>query len=84
MNKRNLILDKYPESEFLFAEGYDEAIIGVVEGYDDQMKICYDKSKIIRILVKNGMDYIDATEFYYFNIVGSYMGEKTPIFIETI
>ncbi len=30
-----------------------------------------------------GMEFDDAEEFYYFNIVGLYAGKQNPIFLET-
>ena len=32
---------------------------------------------------RDDMSYEDAMEFYYYNIVGSWMGENTPVFITT-
>ena len=42
----------------------------------------YVNGKIISELVKDGMDEEEALEFYDFNIVGAYMGEFTPIYID--
>ena len=39
--------------------------------------------KIIEILMtRDGMDYAEAYEYYSFNIVGSWMGENTPVFVD--
>jgi hypothetical protein len=72
------ILDLFPDENFLKADGLDEAIIGVD---DKSMRLIYSKSKCIEILAKD-MGYEDAVDFYYFNVHGSYMGEKTPIWCE--
>jgi len=72
------ILDSFPDVNFLKADGLDEAIIGVD---DKSMRLIYSKSKCIEILAKD-MGYEDAVDFYYFNVHGSYMGEKTPIWCE--
>jgi hypothetical protein len=32
--------------------------------------------------VSEGMDVEDTLEHYYYNVVGSYVGEKTPIWCE--
>ena len=42
-------------------ETYDQAII-------DQDNIIYSFTKIIEILMEDGMDWIDAVDFYCFNI----------------
>lgn len=70
------------EIEILFCDGYDEAIIGLGRCFN-QFKVVYDKLKIIDIL-KKSMTQEQAEEFFEFNIVGAYVGEATPIFIETL
>ena len=77
-NNIKAILDSFPDVNFLKADGLDEAIIGVD---DKSMRLIYSKSKCIEILAKD-MGYEDAVDFYYFNVHGSYMGEKTPIWCE--
>jgi len=71
----NAILDAYPSEYFLKADGFDDAIIGVEE---NSMRLIYSVSKCIEIL-RTDMDYEDAMEHFYYNIHGSYLGEKTPI-----
>ena len=70
------------EIEVLFCDGYDEAIVGLGRCFN-KFKIVYDKNKIIKILM-NSMSEDEAEEFFEFNIVGAYVGEATPIFIETL
>ena len=70
------------EIEILFCDGYDEAIIGLGRCFN-QFKVVYDKLKVIDIL-KKSMTQEQAEEFFEFNIVGAYVGEATPIFIETL
>lgn len=62
-------------------DGYDDAIIGVVERIGLEV-VCYDLDKVIEILMKQGMDEDDAWEWYQFNMVGSWVGEKTPVFLQ--
>ena len=46
--------------------------------------VAYDYSKAVEILIeRDGMDYSEAVEYMEFNVVGGYVGEFTPIFIET-
>lgn len=81
MNQRlEEILEKYPDETFLKADGFDEAIIGVEE---DTMRLVYSTQKCIDILVReHRMDYLDAADYFYYNVSGSYVGEQTPIFID--
>jgi len=72
----NEIIDKYPEDEFLVADGLDEAIIGVDER---GMVLIYSVSKCIDVLMgSDGMTEDDAIEFFEYNVRGAYVGEKTP------
>jgi len=70
------IYESYPEDEFLKIDGFDNACIGVDE---KSMRLIYSVEKIIDVLMRD-MDYEQAMEYYYFNIEGAYMGEKTPIY----
>lgn len=77
-NKLEMIMDRYPDMEFLSADGFDDALIGIVDE-----KLVYSKAICINILMKeNDLDYDEALEFYMFNIEGAYMGEKTPIWVD--
>lgn len=69
------ILENYPDESFLKADGFDEAIIGVEES---SMRLIYSVSKCIEILMRDMSDE-DALEHFYYNVSGSYVGEKTPI-----
>ena len=63
-------------------DGLESAIIGIVEEFGNGPRILYSKSKIIDILVeRDGMDEIEAIEFYDFNILGLYAGEQNPVFL---
>ena len=74
------IFERYEDEQFLIADGFDEAVIGVD---DSKMILVYSSKKIIQILVeRDGMEQDDALEHFYYNIKGSYMGEKTPLFID--
>ena len=68
--------------EFLFLSEpeYDEAIIGVVERAGSVPVIAYDTQKILDILART-MSMEDAQDHFDYNVVGSYVGEKTPVFI---
>ena len=71
--------------EALVCDGFDDAIIGMAERINLGPVVAYSVEKIIEILMKrDGMDYEEAYEFYSFNIVGAWMGEFTPVFVENI
>lgn len=70
------IVEKYEDEEILIADGFDEAIVGIDEV---SMRVIYSVALCIHILVDEGMTEEDALEHFYFNVSGSYVGEKTPI-----
>lgn len=69
----------------LKADGLDEAIIGVGHRCGDPSVVVYDLEKAIQI-VQEEMDceIWEAIEYFNFNILGSYIGEHTPIFMESV
>jgi len=69
------ILEWFPEEEILKADGFDEAIIGIEE---NTYRLIYSVSKCIEILSRD-MDEEEALEYFYYNVHGAYVGEKTPI-----
>lgn len=71
-----LIIESYPDEEFLKADGFDDAIIGVDEM---TMRLIYSVTKCIDILISEGLTDEEAIEFFDFNVGGAYVGEKTPI-----
>jgi hypothetical protein len=72
------IKEEYPD--LLTLDGFDEAILGVVERINLQV-FCYDRNKIINILMRD-MNLEDAMEYYEYNILGAYMGESTPVYLD--
>lgn len=78
------ILDKiikaFPEEQFIKADGFDEAIIGIEYS---KMSLVYSVGKAIQILCRD-MSEEDAWEHFGFNVVGSYVGEKNPFWVYDI
>jgi len=72
------ITEEYPD--LLTLDGFDEAILGVVERIG-LLVVCYDRNKIIQIL-KRDMNEEEAWEYYQFNILDAYMGESTPVYLD--
>jgi hypothetical protein len=71
------ISEEYPE--LLKADGFDEAVVGVVQRMGIQA-ICYDQDKVIAILMKD-MSEEEAIEYFEYNIAGAWVGESTPFFL---
>jgi len=68
----------------LRADGFDEAIIGVGNRCGQLDILAYDVNKCIKILMAQGMTEEEAIDYFEVNVVGSWMGEETPIFIREI
>ena len=80
-DKLQFVKDNYPD--VLIADGFDDAIIGIAERYGMNPVVLYNKNKCLNIMqTRDGMTEEEATEFFYYNIVGAYMGEHTPCFAE--
>lgn len=70
------ITKNYTEEEFLIADGFNDAIIGLDE---KSMRLIYSVTKCLEILMQDNMTEEEAIEYFEFNVSGSYVGEKTPI-----
>lgn len=67
----------------LFCDGFDEALVGVAHRPSEPTVACYDINKMIEILVtRDNMEEDDALEYILYNVIGAYMGENTPVYLE--
>ena len=62
-------------------DGYDKAILGIT----DNGQLVYSKEIMVDLLIKMDpqMTEEDAWEFLDYNCFNAYVGEQTPIFINT-
>ena len=76
------LLRDNPDIEIMLADGFDEAFIGV--GYQFNKTIAvYDKQRCLQVLVdRDGMTHDEASEYFEFNVNGSYVGPLTPVFMD--
>tara|TARA_B000000475_G_C15815772_1_gene373567 strand:- start:126 stop:377 length:252 start_codon:yes stop_codon:yes gene_type:complete len=82
MNKLDCITESYCEESFLKMDGFDSCIIGLEQ---TSLKLIYSKKSILEKLIKeSNMSELEAIEYYEFNILGCYMGEKTPILCDDL
>ncbi len=63
----------------MIIDGFEKAIIGI-----DQIanRVVYDKQKMIDILIKDGMEHIEAIEYLSHNLWSAWLGEETPIYVD--
>ena len=76
------IEDIYPEA--LLMDGYDDCIIGICERYGQPPIIAYDMDKVLLRLQSDGMSRQDAVEYFEYNQIGAWMGDRTPCFIDRL
>ena len=75
------LLDLGVESA-LTMDGYDDCVIGILERYGMEPIVLYDREKVLEQLVEEGCDsYEGAHEYYHFNQLGGWHGDKTPGFL---
>lgn len=78
----NYIEEKYPDMEILLADGFENAFLGIGQQFNTFFAI-YERNKCIDILSKE-MSLEESEEYFDFNVVGAYVGENTPVFIDII
>ena len=65
----------------LYADGFEDALIGLGWQHTKLIAI-YDYDKCVEILIlREDMTIEEAIEWMEYNVVGSYVGEYTPIFM---
>jgi hypothetical protein len=63
---------------------YENALVGAAETFYGVVAV-YDLDIILEKLVKDGMESIEeADEFFRFNILGAYISDTQPIFLNGI
>lgn len=81
----NRIADYFSDQDILRVDGFDDAVIGWTDSWVNgsrPIRLIYDADDLIEIIIKqHGMTEEEAWEYYSFNIIGSYMGENTPVFM---
>ena len=71
------VLNTYPDEEFLFADGFDDCIIGI--DYQSN-RVIYDINKCLdELVLGQKMPRPEAIDYFYFNTVQAFVGEQTPI-----
>ena len=65
-------------------EMFDDAIIGIAERCGESPLVAYDRDRCIEIIMADsGCSREEAEEHYEFNIAGCWVGEGTPVFLDT-
>ena len=72
----------------LLLDGHDNALLGYAQRFGMDPVACYDYHKVIENLINTFDEDISkedkhemALEWFQFNIIGAWVGEKTPCFL---
>jgi len=80
MNARDTLAEI--DEDMLLADGFDDAIIGYAQRCGQPALAVYDRERCIDVLMKrDGMTHEEAEEFFEFNVVGAWVGDRTPLFL---
>ena len=79
---KEYLMEVLAEEDCLTADGFDDALVGFTCGAD--LVAVYDVQKMIEILIMEGMEHDDAVEHLDYNVIGAYVGEKTPLYINFV
>lgn len=76
-------IDKYlaSDEQILLADGFEDAFIGIGRRFGKPVAV-YDRLKCVEQIAKE-MPQEDADEYFSFNVEGAFVGEQTPIFMES-
>tara|TARA_R100001594_G_C4000632_1_gene254654 strand:- start:400 stop:651 length:252 start_codon:yes stop_codon:yes gene_type:complete len=67
----------FPDAEMTIADGFDDCVLGICPITN---RVIYSYTKCLEVLMtRDGMTDFEAIEFMEYNVVDSYVGEKTPI-----
>ena len=70
-------------NDAVFADGYDDAVIGIVINDKGLPVVAYSIPKIMDILMcDDDMEYEEAYEWFDFNMLGAYVGTGTPAYLD--
>ncbi len=68
-----------------YADGFDDAILGLVEPMNRPPLVVYDRIRCIELLMEqNDWSHEDAEEYFSFNVEGAYVGPGTPLYLERL
>ncbi len=82
---RKALLEQLAEEnpEALLADGFEDAFIGIHRRFSHPPLAAYSYEECIEVLVRGGSSYEEAVEHFDFNVIGSWVGDGTPVYVQT-
>jgi len=81
MIKLNEILKSYPDEEFIKADGFDDAVVGIEV---NSLRLVYSIELAVESLMRKNIERDDALEHLYYKVIPEQVGEKSPIWINIL
>lgn len=69
------------DETILLADGLESAFMGIGRQFHYPITI-YSYKKVIKNLMRQGMDREEAIEYFDYNIAGAFVGDQTPVFLQ--
>lgn len=66
------------KDQTLLLTGIDAAVVGWIHRCGDVPVVIYDRAKVVKHFVKQGMTTDEANEWVSYNIEGAWVGKGTP------
>jgi len=63
-------------------DGYDDCIAGLGTRYGQPSILIYDMARVLKKLESDGMTREEAVEYFHYNMIGAWVGDDTPAFLE--
>lgn len=74
-------VEAFGDDETIIYHGFDDCLIGVAEQFSNGPVLVYDRDLVIASLMRDGLSEDEAWEHFSFNVIGGYVGPRTPIFL---
>ena len=86
MTDRERLVEQNHGDELIFLdppEWYDDCVIGLAHRATMPTVVDYNYDKVILVLTSHVGSWQDAIDWFGTNVIGSWMGDLTPMFVET-
>ena len=74
----------FPDESTILADGFELAFLGCGYSFNGSYAI-YSLSNCLEILIqRDGMTYDEAEEYFEYNVIGAFVGDRMPVFLITM
>ena len=80
----DFLSDEYPAidwEEIVLFDDIPDAFVGVAERFGMEPVAAYDYDKCIEMYMEDGCTHEEAVEHFSFNVIGTWAGDRTPVFL---